>query len=114
LKNLVYSKNVVLGFYAKNIINRELFRIELSKSAFTSDYVKKIRHDISTHFKENEYNAAKYMIRGTESNQAYTTATNEILILRKTGQIIPFSELSENLISTDVMVKHFLCYPRIY
>jgi HD superfamily phosphohydrolase len=114
LKNLVYSKDRFLASYAQRILERQLFKIELSKLPFTSDYEQKVRQDISTHFKEDEDDAAKYLIIGTESNQAYTTAVNEILILKKTSQIIPFSELSENLINTDVMVKYFLCYPRIY
>ncbi len=114
LKNLVYSDDRFAQFFAQSVVDRKLFRIELSKLPVTSDYEDEIRHKICTHFKVSENEAAKYMISGTESNQAYTTATNEILILRKTGIIIPFSELSENLINTNVMVKHFLCYPRIY
>jgi len=113
LKNLVYSKDKATSFLCNSLLHRNLFRIEFSKEAVNSDLEKQIRQKISHHFKVNEGEAAKLMITGIESNQAYTTAQEEILILKKTGQIIPFSELSENLINTKVMVKHFLCYPRI-
>ncbi len=113
LKNLVYSRDRIIRFYADSILQRKLFKIEFSSKAFTSDYKEDIRHKICSHFKVREGEAAKLILNDNESNQAYTTATNEILILRKTGKIIPFSELSENLINTQVMVKYFLCYPRI-
>ncbi len=113
LKNLVYSRDSATSFLCNSLLHRKLFRIEFAKESINSDQVKQIRQKISRHFKVNDDDAANLMITGIESNQAYTTAKKEILILKKTGQIIPFSELSENLINTQVMVKHFLCYPRI-
>jgi len=113
LKKSVYSMDRTIEFYANSLLHRKLFKIHLSKEAFDGDLVNETRRNLCSHFKVSENEAAKLVLHGIESNQAYTTAQNEIQILNKTGRKVPFSELTENLINTNVMVRYFLCYPRI-
>ncbi len=113
LKKSVYSTNRTIEFYANSLLDRKLFKIHLSKEPFNGDLVNETRRKLCSHFKVSEDEAAKLVLHGIESNQAYTTAQNEIQILKKTGLNVPFSALTENLINTDVMVRFFLCYPRI-
>lgn len=112
LKKFMNCENKLLSYISKRIINRQLFKIELSDSAFSSDYIKKIRQKIAVHFDINKKEAKKLLIKGKETNKIYSKNNNEILILLKDGSVQPLSSVSDHGMRTKIITKHYLCYPK--
>jgi len=114
IKKFTRSKDEILAFLANGLINRKLFRVELKKDSFEGDYLKKIRQIIVTKFNlENRLDDTKFLLySGTESNNAYNALKDEIKILSKDGSVNALSTLSEHNLSSGIIKKHFLCYPK--
>ncbi len=110
LKKTMNCKNKVLSFLSDCLINRKLFRIELSNHAFTSDYRKNLRQRIVSSFPFNDSN--KLLIQGKETNRIYSKNNNEILVLMKHGEVLPLSSVSDYEIRTKIITKYYLCYPK--
>lgn len=113
-KSLLDSNDKILAFYAKSLVNRKLFKIELQNKPFKSDYIKSIRQNLQNNLKGLSKKDAKWLIiRGTESNSAYSTKKDEIKILMKNGNIKQLLEASDHVIDAKVLKKYFLCYPKL-
>ncbi len=114
LKKMALSNDFLLSFYAKGLLFRKLFRIEMKDDEFNSDYLIKIRQKIAqlfSHLKESEIN--NLVLVGKESNVTYTHQKNEIKILYKNNKIIPMSQVGALSIPQQIITKHYLCYPKI-
>jgi len=99
---------------ANSLLNRKLFRVEVKKEPFAGDYLKNIRQRIVSKFSlENRPDETKFFVyHRTESNNAYNALKDEIKILSKDGSVKALSTLSEHNLSSGIIKKHFLCYPK--
>lgn len=114
IKSLLHSEDKVLSFYANSLVNRKLFRIEMQNKAYSRDHIKNIRQKLRTHLKDISKKDIKWLvIKGTESNSAYSTKKDEIKILMKDGSIKQLLEASDHVIDSKVLKKHFVCYPKL-
>lgn len=113
LKNQRNSEDQILSALARRILDRDLFKIKLDPAPISSDFEAKTRQNCVDHLKVNEQLLSYIVLNGTETNQAYTTTKDEILILTKDGVLLPFSSMSRNLIDTSLNVRYFLCFPEI-
>jgi len=50
---------------------------------------------------------------GKESNRAYDDAKDQIKILFKSGKVLPITACSDVPLFTQIVTKHFICYPKI-
>ncbi len=109
LKSFAKEQDKVLAFLANAIINRQLFRTEVSNMPFSRDYIDSIRLKM-----EKKWDSATpYLLYvKKESNNAYNPETEEINILFKDRKIRPLSSLSDHAVPSKVVTKHFLCYPK--
>jgi len=114
IKKFTKSKDQILAFLANGLLNRKLFRVELKKEPFKGDYLKYIRQKIVAKFNlENRPDETKFLVyHGNESNNAYNALKDEIKILSKDGSVKPLSTLSEHNLSSGIIKKYFLCYPK--
>ncbi len=112
LKNASVHKDTLLSFLAKSILNRKLFRLEMQKSAFGRDYIEEIRHKIASKLQWKGQLSTRLVLSGKESNRAYNTQKDEILILFKNGTVKPLSDCTEHSIGPQIISKHYLCYPK--
>ena len=114
IKRFAKSKDQILAFLANSLLNRKLFRVEVKKEPFEGDYLKNIRQIIVSKFNlENRPDETKFLIYyGTESNNAYNALKDEIKILSKDGSVKALSTLSEHNLSSGIIKKYFLCYPK--
>jgi hypothetical protein len=112
IKKFTSHPNKILQFLSINLLNRRIFKIILKKEKISRDLVKNIRLKVSNSFNISLKEADTVILEGKESNLAYSQDENEILLLLKNGQVVPMSEVSENLINTDVITRHYLCFPR--
>ena len=56
--------------------------------------------------------AEAFLISGEESNSAYTLSKEEIMVLTKSGKVVPMSGISDFGIEPRTFRKYFLCYPK--
>lgn len=112
LKNFTKSNDFLLAYYAKSLLNRNLFKIEFSNKPFKSDYLQEIRHKVAQQFPINLQSIQQLIISGKESNNVYTVSKEEILILFKGGKVLPMSEISDFSLQSKNITKYYLCYPK--
>ncbi len=112
LKTFSALDDPFLSFLSKSLINRKLFRIELSSEPFGRDYLESLRQRLLEQFPISKTQVDNLIISGTETNSAYNTSKEEIKILFKSGEILPMSEISDFGIKAELITKHYLCYPK--
>lgn len=108
----------ILSQLCQMLVNRNLYKIEISNEPFEADRVQLMLENAALSFEITEDEAAYFVFTDEISNRAYNTGAGNstINILMKnnlTTDIAKASDLS-NLESLDKTVtKHILCYPRI-
>ncbi|MFK7979953.1 MAG: HD domain-containing protein [Saprospiraceae bacterium] len=112
LKNFTRSDDFLLSYYAKSLLNRNLFKIEFSNEPYESDYLEEIRYKIAQKFPIDLQSVQQLIISGKESNNVYTISKEEILILFKGGKVLPMSEISDFGLQSKNITKYYLCYPK--
>lgn len=114
IKIFTRSEDKILAFLANGLLNRKLFRTEMKKEPFSGDYLENMRQKIVSKFNlGNDSEALGFLLyHGSESNHAYNALKDEIKILSKNGTVHLLSSLSEHNISTKIIKKYFLCYPK--
>lgn len=104
-----------LSFLCQSLINRKLFRIELSDSPFEEKtHIEKTLH-LSKNFDTKEDEIKPFIFEGTISNSAYIANNNNIFIKTKGGKLIDVADASDlpNIKALSKIVKkHYLCYPK--
>jgi HD superfamily phosphohydrolase len=108
------SKDKVLATLSKKLINRELFKIEVSKEPFSQERIKEIKSKIMQKFDFSEEEAAYFVYSETLTNNAYNQNKQNINLLMKNGEIIDVSAASDNLNISALAIpveKFCLCYP---
>ncbi|MCO6488739.1 MAG: HD domain-containing protein [Phaeodactylibacter sp.] len=113
LKSWMVAEDKLLAFLSSSIINRRLFRLEFRNKPFDKAYLQDVRRNILA-WSGLEAEALDYLvIRGKESNSAYTKSKDEISILHKNGQVLPMSQSTDYDLQSRAVTKYFLCYPKI-
>jgi hypothetical protein len=104
----------ILSFLCKRLINRELFKIELSKEPFSEERIQLERETVKAKYDLNDEELSYFVYSEKRSNNAYNKKYQKINILMKNGEIIDISQASDNLnISalSQPVAKYCLCYP---
>ncbi len=101
----------MLAYLSYGLVNRRLFRLEFSDDPFEEAYVRQVKNALREH-PDLPDNAEDLLINGQESNSAYTLSEDEIMVLMKTGKVVPMSQLSSFSIAPRTFRKYFLCYPK--
>ena len=113
LKNFCHSDDQVLKFISNGLINRRLFRVELSPTPFTAKYIADIKSRISEQYGFGNEALSYVLLDGMESNRAYDDDHEEIKIKFKSGTVLPISEVSDIHVYKGLVEKHFLFYPKL-
>jgi HD superfamily phosphohydrolase len=104
----------ILSFLCKRLINRELFKIELSKEPFSVERIQLERELVKAKYDLSDEELSYFVYNEKRSNNAYNKKYQKINILMKNGEIIDISQASDNLnISalSQPVAKYCLCYP---
>ena len=115
VKMWCYDTDFVLSELCRRLINRQLFKIELSQEPFDPNYVDDILHSIAKLYKTSLYDASFMLLQGISSNHAYHPKKSAINILYKDGSIKDISVASDQLnisVLSQPVIKHFICYPK--
>lgn len=104
----------VLSELSKRIIERRLFKIEVSKTPFRVEKITAIRAEIVKNLNLSEQEAEHFIITNKLTNNAYNFKRENINLVMKSGEIIDVTKASDNLnISAlaNPVEKFFLSYP---
>ncbi|MDW8273554.1 MAG: HD domain-containing protein [Chitinophagales bacterium] len=115
LKNWKKSPDKVLSYLCNAILNRKLFKIELSKEPLPQSKIDEIRKKVSEVLDMSEEEAAWLVIQDSTYNHAYNPHQEPIKILDSQGNICDAEEVSEHLeasVLSEKIVKYFCCYPK--
>ena len=110
-----FCDDKVLAELSKRLINRDLFKIEISKNPFSENQLAKVKKDVQDSMQLNSEEEVDYFVyTDILRNNAYNEGRENINLLMKNGDVIDLAEASDNLnISalTKPVEKYFLCYP---
>lgn len=108
------SDDKVLSELAVRIIDRRLFKIEVSKTPFSEKRIQEVKSNVRKNLELTEFEVEHFVYTNTLTNNAYNNEKENINLLMKSGEIIDVTEASDNLnisaLSSPVE-KYFLAYP---
>jgi len=113
IKEQKSSSNKLIQLISESILDRKLFSCHISNEPFNSDFKDKLRLNLTEHYVIPSSDASKLICEGKEEKFAYNQTKNEILILKKDGSTIKYSEASDFNIENRNTIKYFLCHPKI-
>ena len=105
----------VLRFLSDSIVNRRLFKIEVSKHPFSAEQISAKKNFLSKSSTFSNLDLDYLVFSDKLVNKAYNQSRQNINILMKSGEIIDLAEASDNLNISALakpVAKYFLCYPR--
>ncbi len=108
------SDDKVLSFLCKRLINRELFKIEISKEPFSDDRIQLEKEIARQKFNFKDEELEYIIFHRKQTNNAYNKKKEKINIFLKNGEIIDLAKASDNLninALAQPVEKYCLCYP---
>ncbi len=108
------EKDPILSKLAKGLVNRKLFKIEISKTPFSADRISYEKELCATTYGLSMPDVEYFVYQDILTNKAYNQDKENIKLLMKNGEIIDLSAASDNLNISALaqpVEKYFLCYP---
>lgn len=105
------SRDFILSYLSKGLLDRKLFRAEWHNSPVGDEYRAAIQARVAP-LLPPEICADLFIYTGSESNRAYDDTKEPIFIFYKNGRIRPLSECSDVPVYTRLVTKYFICYPK--
>ena len=108
------SDDKILSILSKKLINRELFKIEVSKTEFSPDRIKVEKELIRDKYKLVGNEVDYFVYSETLVNNAYNQNKQNINLILKNGEIMDVSKASDNYNLSALaspVEKYCLCYP---
>ncbi|MBL4559743.1 MAG: phosphohydrolase [Bacteroidales bacterium] len=109
-------KDKVLSYLCKCIRDRQLFKIEIQKTAFSEEYIDQVKKRVKNYFACSNHALDFLVISNSISNNAYSSNDDSINILYKDGTRCDIGEASDMLdasVLSKTVKKYYLCYPKI-
>ncbi|MCK6648538.1 MAG: HD domain-containing protein [Bacteroidia bacterium] len=114
VKVWVDHEDKVLSMLCKQLVNRNLFKIELQNQPFKEDKIATLKNKAKKQLGLTDKEAVYFVFTGNVTNDAYRADKIRINILFKDGVVRDIAEASDQL-SIDVLAKtvkkYFLCFP---
>jgi HD superfamily phosphohydrolase len=107
--------DTVLSTLCQRMINRNLFKIELSNHPFDKKYIDELNEKVRSSFQVKAGELNYFILNGELVNNAYNTSSDKINILFKDGTIKDIAEAADtlNIKSMSAPVhKYYVCYPK--
>lgn len=111
LKVLAESEHQLLAYFAKSILQRNLFHTQFIDTKASDGYIANLAEKVAEYLHFSLKDAEQTIIVGYESIPTYRTGPDEIKMLIKSGEVLPLSYLLE-LRQDAVTDTHFLCFPK--
>ena len=116
LKEWANHDDKVLSELSKRILNRDIFKIEISSSKFDSQKINSLKEKASNLYKIKYSDTDFFVFSDIIKNKAYSTNNDaQINIILNNGEISDIAKASDleniNALSKTVE-KYYLCYPK--
>jgi uncharacterized protein len=111
LKTIAESDHKLLSYFARSILQRNLFHTQFLDTRASEGYISKLAQKAARHLDLTAEDGEKTIIEGYESIPTYRTGKDEIKMLLKSGEVLPLSYILE-LRNDAVTETHFLCFPK--
>jgi uncharacterized protein len=108
------EKDPILSKLANGLVNRKLFKIEISKTPFSAERISYEKQLCATNYGLSMPDVEYFVYQDVLTNKAYNQDKENIKLLMKNGEIIDLSAASDNLNISALaqpVEKYFLCYP---
>lgn len=112
LKELRNADDFLLQFMANSLLDRRLFKVYLDRQAPSEELLATAHELTRQRFGSLTKDWAQLVITGQEESKAYLEGDDEILILKKSGKLVPYSDETDSPIRERITKKYFLIYPR--
>jgi HD superfamily phosphohydrolase len=108
-------EDVVLSMLCNMMINRKLYRVEISKTPFSDEKIESYKNNFTANVNLTDTEKDYFVFTDVIENNAYNPKKDSIQILYKNGHTTDIGIASDQLnissLSTPVK-KYFLCYPK--
>ena len=116
MKAWKYSDDKILSTLANDMLNRHIFKVEVSETPVSEERIDGIATEIATKMDISKADARRYMMSiNTIQKDMYNVEDDSITILYKDGTTKDISDASEllnvQLLSKKIR-KYYLCYQR--
>jgi len=108
-------KDPVLSILCNQLLERKLFRIEISRTPFEADKIEHLKKEASQYLGLPLEYSKYFVVNGELRNRAYLPVSNKINVLTKKGQVLDVAQASDlpNIKAISKIVKkHYLCWPK--
>ena len=115
LKYWRHSDDFILRLLCASILDRRLFKIRISNTAFEQEEIEKLIIQIAAEYKISKEDASYLVWTDSTTNHAYNPAEDRINILTSDGTVTDIAKASDQFnISglSEPVVKYYLCYPK--
>lgn len=116
LKEWTKSEDRVLALLASDLVNRNIFKVEIHEECPTEEEITELKERLAAHFGISTDDAAYLVSLNTIQKDMYDIHDDHIAILYKDGTLKDVAESSEmfnvSLLSKKIR-KYYLCYQRI-
>lgn len=115
LKYWRHSDDFILRLLCASILDRRLFKIRISNTAFEQVEIDKLIIQIAMEYKISKDEAGYLVWTDSTTNHAYNPAEDRINILTSDGTVTDIAKASDQFnISglSEPVVKYYLCYPK--
>jgi HD superfamily phosphohydrolase len=105
----------VLQLLCQSLVNRQLFKIEIQKMPFTTEYVEEIKFRTKSLYKISKDDTDYFVIKGMTRNNAYDPVIGNIMVLSREGTLTDIATASDHFnisVLSHPVEKFFLCYPK--
>jgi HD superfamily phosphohydrolase len=108
------NEDFILAKLSKGLVNRRLFKIEISKTPFSEERINYEKQLCASTFGLSLEDVGYFVYQDVLINKAYNQDKQNINLLMKNGEIVDLGEASDNLNISALaqpVEKYFLCYP---
>lgn len=112
MKEMRQSSDFLLRFLSSALLDRQLFKVYFDRTPPSEALLTEAREVTRARFADETPDWASLIMTGEEESRAYLEGKDEILILKKSGLIVPYSDETDSPIRERITKKFYLIYPR--
>lgn len=109
-------EDFILKKLCGNMLNRNLYKIELQNEAIPTSMKNKTVEKVMSEYSISRKDAAYFVFSDSVNNRAYNSGDHGINILYNTGKLVDIASASDllNIEALNTAVtKYFICYPKM-
>ena len=109
------TDDFILSTLCKNMLDRNLYRIELQNEAIAPSHKNKLIEKAVKKYSVSRKEAAYFVFSESVNNRAYNNADHSINILYSNGKLEDVADASDLLniqALSKPVTKHYICYPK--